>query len=340
MQRFIISAWIIFSLLCLTPTSCSNPARMQPPDKQPIKPSRQGSASPSLIGFIETACAEDIAVYGACIYVADGPGGIAVINASNPSMLSIEKTIPTTYAYRVYLHEDHLYLCDGPGGIRVYSLAKPFIPTLTSSGQTTWASAMDFANEHLYLADYYAGIKIYSLSNPAVPELVADREVARGRDIVIDGQAMVVSDNVFGLVTFTMTSPTEFGWTYSKGDEYCNFEDIIVHKGYCIIARNDEVTNLSVFDISDLLDVQLVDELHPVRFIDGLTSRGDLLVAACGEEGVLGFDMTDPTSLRLLWVIHTPGYAKRAEVVGKNLYVADMSGICIYDISGLAGSQQ
>jgi hypothetical protein len=196
---------------------------------------------------------------------------------------------------------------------------------------------MAFANAHLYLADYYDGFRIYDLANPAVPVEVVHENFGRGRDIAVHGDTLVISDIVFGLVTYHLESPRQTLWTYND-IEFANFEGVVNHKGYSIVARNDEFTSLEVFWTYDAFNVQHIDEFHPVRFISDITGSGDVLLVAAGEEGVLGFDMTDPASMSLLWVIHTPNYARRAKALGKFLYVADMAGLYIYEIDGLDGN--
>lgn len=328
---------ILLSLICIINLSCTANSQPQTVVRQPESIMRQAAASPTLKGSLDMVCAEDIAVRGKFLYVADGPGGLKVVDASSPSELKLVKTIRTTYAFRVYLNQDHLYLSDGPAGLKVYSLEDPSKPVQVYAYDTYWAEGISFANGYLYLADYYEGVKYFQLDASGVPITAGGKDVARARDIIVEGSSMLVSDHVFGIVGFVMDSPTDFLWTYTDAGIYANYEDIVSHNGYAIIARNDEISSLRVFSISDIYAIELVDDFHPVRFISGITGNKELLVAACGEDGVLGFDMTDPAALELNWVIHTNGSARRAHAHGEFLYVADMSGIGIYDIGGLAG---
>lgn len=329
--------FILLLIICIMQISCGNPSRVQPLVRSADLDPRQSEASPSLRGSLDTVCAEDVTIHGKFLYVADGPGGLLVVDASSPSKLTLLETIASTYAFRVYVNQDHLYLCDGPAGLKVYSIEDPSKPELVYAHDSYWAEAIAFANGYLYLADYYEGIKIFQLDGTGVPISEEDRNIARARDITIDGRTMLISDHVFGLVVFDMNSPTDILWTYNESALYANFEGIVSRDGYTIIARNDENSILSVFKTSDAYNIELVDELHPVRYISGITGSGELLVAACGVEGVLAFDMKDPTAMELLWVIHTNGFARRAKAKGKFLYVADMAGIGIYEIDGLAG---
>jgi len=141
-----------------------------------------------------------------------------------------------------------------------------------------------------------------------------------------------VSDPHFGLATYWFESTTHPVCTYCDGSRTGNFEDIIGHDGFAIVARNDEVSRISVFYVEDLATIGLASEYFPTRFIDSLTRTDDLLVVACGEDGVIGYDISELPALEKVWEVDTAGYARRAKVAGGYLYVADMRGIAIYEL--------
>jgi hypothetical protein len=337
MNKLMKPVWSFGFLLAIVSISCSGITQERIPQPSNEAYVKQGANSSRLLGTFQTICAEDIEVYGDYVYIADGPGGISVIDVSDPTKPMLKCTTSTEFAFRVYVYEEHLYLCDGPSGIKVYSLADPVNPIETYSHKSMWALSMAFAESHLYLGDYFDGVKIFNLDDPAHPVLTTTHIPSRGRDLFVDGTTLALSDSAFGLATYHLTSPTEFFWTYIDASRLENFEDIVGYEGYSIIARNDEETTLSVFRTSDLSNIQLVDEYHPSRFICGLTRCGKVLLATCGNDGVLAYDLTNPESLQLLWSIDTTGYARRAKAAGDCLYVADMSGLGIYDITGLGG---
>ena len=328
---------IIIFLAALAIQSCGavEPERASPaPDTEDA---RHAEKTTGLLGSIPTLCAEDIAVYQGYVYVADGPDGLLIVNAKDPYKPTLVSTISTAYAFRLYVHKDHLYLCDGPGGIRVYSLANPTDLALTYSLLTKWASGIAFNDGFMYLADYYDGVKIFQVTDPAQPVPLGTNLPCRARDLCVDGTTLDLSDATFGLATYTLVSPAQPLWTYIDASRYANFEDVVIYDGYSLVARNDESTNIAIFNTSDPMHVTLADELHPARFINGLTRFGKVLFAACGEDGVLAFDLTDMSDIRLLWVVNTPGLALHAKPAGNILYVADMSSLSIYDIAGMGG---
>ncbi len=338
MPRHTSPVWAILLLLSLTALSCGSTVPEQAVAGGNIDNVKHGANSSRLLSSFDTVCAEDIALLGKTLYLADGPGGVIIFNVKDPSNPVMVGSIATQYAIRVYVNAGYLYVCDGPAGFHVYSLGDPFYPTFTGTFPAQWACGMAFSNGYLYLGDYYDGVKIYNLKDPGRPTLTTYNKIARARDVAVDGSTLVVADSAFGLVTYRLPSPSTPMWTYVDASRFGNFEDIVGYKGYAYLARNDDVSNISVFRTSDTANIELVDEIHPTRFIDGLTRCGDVLLAACGEDGVLAFDLSNLTTPPLLWVIDTVGYARRAKARGTLLYVADMDGLGIYDLANLGGN--
>ena len=328
---------LLLAIICLLSLSCGAPKSEGP--ALPREPAPRAAAVPGrLVGCIATTCSEDMAIYGDYVYVADGPAGLRVINCTDPVRPILAKTVPTTYAIRVFRYSTYLYLCDGPAGLKVFSIQNPLDPLLTQTTDTEWACSATFGNGYLYLADYYHGVMIFYMADPAHPALAVTKSIGRARDVIVNGATLAISDAPFGLTTFFFNGILEPIWTYSDCTRLGNFEDLVGHDGYAIIARSDEASSIAVFDISDPFYVQFVRELYPARYIDGLTASGDVLLAACGEEGVKGFDLSDPARLDLLWTMPVSGYARRAKASGRFIYVAEMSSLSIYDREGLGGS--
>jgi len=318
--------WLpVFLLLCVSCGGGGEP--VTPPDGE----------EPELIGSLKTVCAEDLALNGTILYLADGPGGLKVIDIADPSKPSLVRTVQTTYAFRVYIYSGHLYVCDASGGLKVFSLAAPSNPTQTFSEATNWASSAAFHQGYLFLGDYYGGVRIYNVANPAAPAYIKTAQNTRARDTAFDSDTLLVADNPYGLSTFFLSGPANPVNTFTDSGRIGNYEDIIGHAGFGIIARNDDSSRIGIYSIANLSAVGLASELLPARFIEGLSADGDKLFASCGEDGVIGYDMGDLPALEKLWQVNTPGYARRARLSGDILYVADMAGIAVYDLHTKGG---
>jgi hypothetical protein len=304
---------------------------------QPNNVSGRAVLGSGLVGTIPTSCSEDVLVLGTTLYVADGPAGLKVVDITLPSKPVLLKSIPTTYAIRVYVYENYLYLCDGPAGIKVFSLSNPRDPVMTFSADSEWATSAAFRDGYLYLGDYFGGMEIYDVGNPASPVFVTNVKRSRIRDITFSGNTLLASDAPFGLAPYFMVNPTTPELVYTDGTRFGNFEDVVGYGKYAIIARNDDSSNVDVFDIGDLADIAPVDEKLPARFIDGLSLAGDRLLVSCGEDGVIAYDLLTLPDMVRLWRLDTPGYARRAKIFGDYLFVADMSSVGIYFLNKTGG---
>jgi hypothetical protein len=276
-------------------------------------------------------------VNGRWIYVADGPGGLKVVDCASKLAPIIVKSLPSVCALRVYIRDNHLYVCDGPGGLKVFSIQDPSNPILTQTVDSKWATSIAFANGYIYLGDYLAGIYILDNEDPAHPTRIDQKQIGRTRDILVDGPSLVISDSTYGLSLFFFNTLVDPQWTYSDSSRMGNFKDVISHKGCAFIERDDDASNIDVFDISSPFYTKYVSEIRPARFISGLSGTGDVLLAACESDGVLAFDMSNPGNLTLLWSIKTKGIARKARAVGGFMCVAEMTSLSIYDIKGLGG---
>jgi len=299
-----------------------------------------GGPAGRMIGAIQTTCAEDVAVSGQYAYVADGPGGLLVIDISNPLQPTLQRAIATTYAFRVAVRDNCLYLCDGPDGLRVYTLENPVELRQTFQFVTQWACGMTFTEGYLYLADYYDGFLIFDVANPQEPSISSFGKVGTTRGISAENRILATTDLTDGLSAFIIDSPLAPDEVYTETGSPGNYGDIVCHNGRAVVARNDDASCIQVYDVSSPADIRMQQAINPATFVEGLTLSGDTLLIACGEQGVMGFDLHDPSGFKYLWTVPTSGYARRAVALGKFLYVAQMSGLGIYDISRMEGNRR
>jgi hypothetical protein len=294
--------------------------------------------TPRFVVSLHTVCSEDVAVYGNVLYIADGPAGLKVVDISNKSSPSILKSIPTSNALRVYIYQQYLYLADSDAGFKVYSLAAPANPLQVYAEDTQWATSAAFHDGYLYLGDYYGGFRIYSLANPASPAHVRTLLATRVRDLAFNGDTLLISDPHYGLAVYRLQDAVTPVWIFSDSSHTANYEDIIGCNGFAILARSDEASRINLFTVADLAKIGLASSIYPARFIESMTASDDSLLVSCGEDGLKCFDLKGLPTLKKLWEIDTPGYARRAKVSGDFLYVADMSSVRVFDLSKEGGA--
>ncbi len=77
--------------------------------------------SPVLVGDINTSGrTKDVHLAGNYCYLADGSGGLKVIDVTNPASPVFLDAYDTPYAYGVFATEDYIYLCDRDNGLMIF----------------------------------------------------------------------------------------------------------------------------------------------------------------------------------------------------------------------------
>lgn len=292
------------------------------------------------MGTVETLCAEDVAIYKRHAYVADGPGGIKVVDCSNPRKPSIVKTIPTTYAYRIEVKDDFLYLCDGPDGVKGFSCEDPANPALIWNFDSEWSCGMTVIGNYLYVADYLSGVKIIDISVPWQARIVVPSgyDDLRVRDLCSDGKILVMSDPWSGICAAAVEVPPGPVRTWVNRQIHENFGDVTYHNGYAYIVKDHQSSELQVYEIKDHSSVLKVSSIKPAMFINGLSAYKNNLLVSCGEEGLKAFDIRSPSKMKQIWSIPTDGFVLNAAIHEKYLYVCEMNKLAIYRIKLFKGA--
>jgi hypothetical protein len=77
--------------------------------------------NPVLISNINTSGrTKDTYVFGNYCYIADGSGGLKIIDVTNPASPAFVAAYTTPYAYGVWVGEDYVYLCDRDNGLMIF----------------------------------------------------------------------------------------------------------------------------------------------------------------------------------------------------------------------------
>ncbi len=120
---------------------------------------------------IDTATPYSIIPAGDHAYVADGNGGLVVLDTSSPSAPSEGAAIATLGSARNGVVSDgYLYLAVGQAGLQVFDLSQPAAPNSIGSIDTL-DEAVDVAvvGSFAYVADSEDGVQIFDVNDPSNP---------------------------------------------------------------------------------------------------------------------------------------------------------------------------
>ncbi len=108
---------------------------------------------------------------GRC-YVATGPGGLAVVDVSEPAAPRVVFTVPAlSYARGVALSGGRVYLAESEAGVRVFDVSDPSAAPVPLGAITTERAANRIAvkGDVVMVAEDSAGVRLLDVSDPKNP---------------------------------------------------------------------------------------------------------------------------------------------------------------------------
>ncbi|MBE0545907.1 MAG: hypothetical protein IH623_31650 [Verrucomicrobia bacterium] len=267
-----------------------------------------------------SASAVAVAVAGHYAYVANGIGGLAILDVGDPAHPVRVGGYPTpTYAHGVYALSHYVYLAD-ESGMFILDVTDPTQPAPVGSldPRISFRTAQALG-DLLYLAA--ANLKILNVSNPASPVLVVDLDImGNALDLQIVGDSIYFAGDLWWSV-YNITDPIRPAWVSIR--QMAPFVNgIAVNNHHAYVA---EQTTLHVFDVQD--------QAHPVA-VDNQTLNGRIadlevventLFVAHAEGGVSVFDLSDPAR-PVRTTGYDTGFPEDLLVVGNYVLVANGYG--------------
>lgn len=241
-------------------------------------------------------------------YIADGDGGLKIINISDPLHPQIIGVYDTDgYAESVVLSHDGtiIYLADYDHGLHIINVSTPTVPTLLTSMPTpSYAKNIKLSadGQTAYIADGDSGLQIIDVSNPSTPTIIG-------------------ALNTYGWAEGVALSPDE--------------------KTAYIASGNG---GLYIIDITTPTTPQLIKGFYRTSkgWAYGITisADGNTAFLSSGYTGLDIIDITTPTNPALISTISSTAYNATLSVDGNILYIADHEYLKVINISTLASPQQ
>ena len=292
--------------------------------------------------------ARKIAIAGDYAYLANGGGGIEVIDISDPENISSAGTFsPIAFgsAYSLIIAGDYAFVADGSAGLTVVDISNPTSPTLAGNCDTPgYAKEIAVAGNYAYIADDDEGLRVIDISNPLLPVSAGHCSIPYDVvDVEIAGDYAYVSNYGLGLRVVDISDPTtpvEVAYINADGATF----DIEADGNYLFMANGS--VGLIVMDISDPENPTLAGSCDTPGNAVGVFLVGDYAYVADGTEGMQVISIADPTDPVLLYGCNTTGVTQNITVEGEYAFVADYAeGIKVIKISDIispvfAGSTQ
>lgn len=289
----------------------------------------------------QAVCSPEFVTVGNQIYVAE-PHQMRILDLSNPTELTeigrYDIPLAPGKPTRIVTNNSNAYVFDAVNEtLSVWDTSNPGTPsTIMSSIPLTGGSAFDIANDLMYVpgwVGHHNRFRVFSLTNPAQPELIMDElygvYTAAGDpvDFIIAGTA-IETVNAEGLpLSPAISRGVEdfFSYVVAETSQY-------VAVGSLKSIPYEEIEwRLEIYRITNSKALELVGTAPIPEMIRAIVAAGDKVYVIWGEDSNFGdqdailgqllvFDISDPTSPKIVRTLNLPRSITTATIKGDYIY--------------------
>lgn len=209
-------------------------------------------------------------------------------------------------------------------------LARLVLPGLVEAVQ------LDPARAHAYIATGSGGVQVVDVQNPAQPELLGSVQLpGTARDLSLtDEQLYVVATGRNGGIHVVNRQNPAQPFLQATLPITGAVQEISVAGGYAYVAAGF-TGGLVVLDVASTVTPTVVGRSDTDGLAQALAVTGTTLIMADGDEGVLLYDVSNPTEPRRIRRISTVGPATDVTIRGDLVHVAvDTAGVQTFLLAG------
>jgi len=171
-------------------------------------------AMPTVIGrAFMPADIRDIALANGLAYIADGHGGLRIVDVSYPAAPQEVSFFSSSWsALGIAISGNYAYIA-ADTGLQIVDISTPAHPVEVGS-RSTWESAMDVAvqGDYAYVAAYGPGLVVIRVTDPTQPELVGSCGTGSlNYGIAVAGQYAYIANSA-GLTVIDVSNPETPNW--------------------------------------------------------------------------------------------------------------------------------
>jgi hypothetical protein len=289
--------------------------------------------------YTTSGYAQDVVVADSLIYLAQGEGGLMIINISdpkNPSTVSSLTSALKGYSFKIAKKDSALYIAAGNFGVSTVNIARsdsPFV-TLTNQGPRPTRD-VKVHGDYLLTASSELGIGIAKVTDVTYPDFRGAMEIygyARGLCSSPDSSILFVASGEMGLTMLDISDMQngfgiypKIGWIDTDG--YAN--DVVCHPQlpYAYLACGSG--GLVIIDYSDSADIKIAGKYNTGGYAKELIYKDGKIFITTETRGLQIIDVTNVKSPVLNAVVKTR-YAMGICMDEKNIYIADeLEGLII-----------
>ncbi|MFH1312706.1 MAG: hypothetical protein ABIJ00_05715 [Candidatus Eisenbacteria bacterium] len=270
--------------------------------------------------------ARRVAIAGKYAYIADGPGGLVVLQIKAPfAPIEIGSYDTDGEANDVAVAGDWAYVADGARGLVVIDISIASSPTLAGSSSSGGsASGIALAGKCAYVADGTHGLTTFDISVASNPVKIGSYDTdGEAGDVAVAGDRAYVADGSNGIVVLDISdpsSPTEVGSYDTDG-----LASAVAVSGDCAYVA-DGSNGIVVLDISVPSSPGEIGSCDTDGSARDVGVSGDHVYVADDLNGLIAMDVSDPSNPAEIGSFDTGGNAGGVAVAAEYACVANGTG--------------
>ncbi len=288
--------------------------------------------------FVTSAYAQDIVVDDTLAYIAQGEGGLAIVNIAdrnNPVLVSNLTEGVRGYSTKIAKKHDAVFLAAGSLGVSVVYVEDPSQPVATTSNLSMKpAKNFHIMGDYLFTAISEHGVAVADISNPIYPDIRGENATsgyARGTTTTSDSTKLLVACGEMGLSILDITDFQEgygtyplWGWKDTQG-----YAEAVAIKDDEIAFLACGTQGLQIIDFSDSANVHIVGSYTGGGYAKEIIYENDLIFMTVENRGLQIINVADETEPILVGSLYSE-YALGIDMDDNYIYIADeLEGLII-----------
>jgi parallel beta-helix repeat protein len=272
--------------------------------------------------------AEDLAIVGSLAFVADGPGGLAIVDLNVPSEpRTIGRALDLHRITGVAVEGAHAFLAAADEGLIVLDVRDPSSPR-SIAGLITGGYAFDVAldNEYAYLADGWGGLRIVDVGDAASPTLTATMPTtAWTMGVSVEGERTLLAAGSEGLRIVDISDPAHPADLGALSSSVGHATGVVAQENLAVVS--DTGSGIRLVAIADPGKVTELATYTPIGTAQDIALVGDRAFIAAKGQGLRVVDVSDPRRPSEVQAIATRDLTSGVAVVGSNVFFVTAPGL-------------
>ncbi len=285
----------------------------QAPVVKPLPAARWQSGLPDGV-------AADVKIVGRYAYVASGPGGLDVIDITDPTRLVRVGGCDLRDAWALAVAGNYAYVTSGFGGLHIIDISDPaHCVRVGGYANRNWFSDVAVSGGYAYVAAQLSGLEVIDVRDPVQPVRVGGTRVSdRGWSVAVSGNYAYVAGGDWSMEVIDVTVPTNCVRVgqLPGGD---SIFDVAISGNYVFAAAADDNVGLKVIDVSDPAHPRTVGGCVTGEDASSVTVAGNHAYVHTTRAGLRVIDISEPGYCVPLGEYATSG---RVAVADGLIYVA------------------